>query len=117
MSRAALPQPRQNAPRYPDALRARGVSGIVRALVVVDSTGRPDMSTFRVLEADNAAFAAAVRAVLGDWQYFPAELDGRPVAQVTQVNADFGVGEAPRRLRPGELGIIIRALGVTRQRP
>lgn len=117
VSRSALPQPRQRPPRYPDRLRARSVGGVVRALVVVDSTGRPDMSTFRVLEADDALFADAVRDVLADWRYFPAELDGKPVAQVTLVNAEFAVGDAPNRLRPGELGIIVRALGVTRQKP
>ena len=117
VSRAALLQPRQRPPRYPDRLRARGAAGVVRALVVVDSTGRPDMTTFRVLETDDPAFADAVRAVLEDWRYFPAELDGHPVAQVTPVLADFGVGDAPPRLRPGELGMIIRALGVMRETP
>jgi hypothetical protein len=75
------------------------------------------MSTFRVLEADDPAFAAAVRDVLGDWRYIPAELDGRPVAQVTPVYAEFEVGDSPQRLRPSELGVIVRALGVTRERP
>jgi hypothetical protein len=60
VSRSARLQPRQHPPRYPDRLRARGVGGVVRALVVVDSTGRPDMSAFRVLEADDPAFAAAI---------------------------------------------------------
>lgn len=117
VSRAALLQPRQRMPRYPDRLRARGVGGVVRALVVVDSTGRPDMTTFRLLETDDPAFADAVRAVLEDWRYFPAELDGHPVPQVTPVLAEFELGDAPQRLRPGELGIIIRALGVVRERP
>jgi TonB family protein len=117
VSRSARLQPRQHPPRYPDRLRARGVGGVVRALVVVDSTGRPDMSAFRVLEADDPAFAAAIRDVLEGWRYFPAELDGRPVTQVTPVYAEFEVGDAPQRLRPGELGIIVRALGVTRERP
>lgn len=104
-------------PRYPDRLRARGVGGVVRALVVVDSTGRPDMTTFRLLETDDPAFADAVRGVLEDWRYFPAELDGHPVPQVTPVLAEFELGDAPQRLRPGELGIIIRALSVVRERP
>jgi TonB-like protein len=117
VSRAALLQPKQKMPRYPDRLRARGIGGLVRAVVVVDSTGRPEMSTFRVLEADDAAFADAVRDVVEDWHYFPAELDGHPVAQVSPVLADFGLGDAPSRFRPGELGIVIRALGVVRVKP
>jgi protein TonB len=117
VSRSALPQPKQNMPRYPDRLRARGVSGIVRALVVVDSSGRPDMSSFRVVESDDAAFTDAVRSVLEGWHYFPAERDGKPVAQVAPVSVEFAVGDPPHRLRQGELGIVVWALGVVRRKP
>lgn len=117
VTRRAAPKPRQMPPHYPDGPRSRCERGIVRALVVVDTTGRPDMATFLVLEATSGRFADAVRDGLRHFRYAPAELDGRRVAQVTPVDVDYGFNEDPVRL-PAENGVdamIIRSSGSCRQ--
>lgn len=105
--------PGQAPPRYPDRARSRGEEGVVRAVVVVDTAGRPDMSTFLLLESPDAEFSEAVRDAAQGWRFSPADLDGRRVAQVKRISVDFGLGNAPSRLRADEAdGMLIR--GFTR---
>lgn len=110
--------PHEEPPRYPDRLRRENKSGVVRALVVVDSTGRPDVSTFRVLESPHPDFTEAVRRAASQWRLAPAMRDGRAVAEVMPISVDFGFGGEPPRFGPddGE-GIVVRALGVVRRQP
>ena len=51
----------------------------VTVAFVVDSTGRADLATFRVLEATAPAFANVVRDAVSGAQFRPAELHGRRV--------------------------------------
>lgn len=66
-------------PRYPAALRARGVSGVVLAEFVVDSTGRVDPASVRVLDSPDPLFGEAVRASLRGARFTPGTVRGRPV--------------------------------------
>src|SRR6476619_2485058 len=59
-------------PRYPESLRAAQISGEVQAEFVVDTTGRAEMRTFKVLKATNDQFASAVKAALPSARYLPA---------------------------------------------
>lgn len=76
--------PGSDGPRYPDILRSGGVEGRVLAQFVVDTTGRIDISTFRVLRSDHAMFEQAVRSALPRMRFFPAEIGGRKVKQLVQ---------------------------------
>ena len=59
---AGVAVPGQPAPRYPDMLRSANVEGEVLAQFVVDTTGRADMSTFKVLKSTHDLFTNAVKA-------------------------------------------------------
>jgi len=71
-------------PRYPDVLRSSNVEGTVLAQFVVDTEGRVDMSTFKVLKSDNDLFTEAVKNSLRTAKYLPAEVGGRKVKQLVQ---------------------------------
>jgi len=49
---------------------------------VVDSTGRPETATARLVRTNNQDFAQAVLETIGVWRYEPALRDGTPVRQI-----------------------------------
>lgn len=75
--------------QYPAALKRSGISGEVLAQFVVDQTGRVDMSTFKLLNAPDPQFAAAVKAALPTWQLEPATVHGQRVKQLVQQSFVF----------------------------
>jgi periplasmic protein TonB len=76
--------PGTGAPRYPDILRSAGVEGEVLAQFVVDTTGRVEVATFKVLRKSHDLFEAAVRSALPNMRFLPAEVGGRKVKQLVQ---------------------------------
>ncbi|HET7566242.1 MAG TPA: energy transducer TonB [Gemmatimonadaceae bacterium] len=78
-------------PQYPSMLESARVDGLVLVQFVVDTTGRVDMSTFKVLEATNELFVDAVKRVLPSWRFYPAEAGGRKVPQLVQMPLVFKV--------------------------
>ncbi len=71
-------------PAYPEMLRTAGVEGTVLVMFVVDTTGRADMSTFKVLKTDNELFSIAVKNALARMRFLPAEVGGKKVKQLVQ---------------------------------
>lgn len=69
---------------YPAELRAAGTSGQVIAQFVVDTAGRVEPSSFKVIESSHETFTAAVRAAIPDAVFQPAETGGRKVRQLVQ---------------------------------
>lgn len=64
---------------YPPLLRSAGVEGSVVLEVVIDSAGRPEPGSLRVLEASHPLFVSAgTRALLGS-RFRPGRIQGRPV--------------------------------------
>ena len=78
-------------PRYPDMLRSANVEGEVLAQFVVDTTGRADMSTFKVLKTTHDLFTNSVKAVLPNMKFFPAEVGGKKVKQLVQMPFQFNL--------------------------
>jgi periplasmic protein TonB len=76
-------------PVFPEMLRTAGVMGQVLAEFVVDSTGRAEMSTFKVLKSDHDLFTNAVKQSLMRMRFLPAEVGGRKVAQLVQQTFQF----------------------------
>ncbi|HEX5580643.1 MAG TPA: TonB family protein [Gemmatimonadaceae bacterium] len=72
------------SPAYPSMLQSQGVKGQVIAQFVVDTTGRVDVSTFKVLESSHDLFTAAVKRALPGMRFAPAEVGGRKVKQLVQ---------------------------------
>ena len=67
------------APRYPEVLRRARVKGVVVVQVVIDTTGRADMSTLRVVSSDHPLMTEAVTTALPRARFLPAETGGRKV--------------------------------------
>jgi protein TonB len=69
---------------YPESLRSSGIEGKVEAEFVVDENGRVQVGTFKVLDATNDMFAAAVRNALSRMRFRPAQIGKTNVSQVVQ---------------------------------
>jgi len=85
------PYPGNAGPRYPDMLRSANVEGEVLAQFVVDTTGRADMSTFKVLKSTHDLFTNAVKATLPNMKFYPAEVGGKKVKQLVQMPFQFSL--------------------------
>ena len=69
----------ESMPHYPAQLRAMGVAGTVELEFVVDTTGRADLATARVVASPDDRFTSAVRAALRDARFVPGRFQGRAV--------------------------------------
>jgi protein TonB len=87
---ALLAPPR---PRYPDQLRAAGVTGRVIVRLVVDTTGRVEPASVVIRESSHDLFAQAVRAVLPGLRFAPAEAGGRRVRMLVDLPFEFRLEE------------------------
>ena len=83
--------PGQPGPSYPDMLKSANVEGEVLAQFVVDTTGRYESGTFKVLKSSNEQFTAAVRNALPNMRFYPAEIGGRKVKQMVQQPFTFAL--------------------------
>jgi TonB family protein len=83
--------PRNPAPRYPQALRDKGINGNARIRFIIDTTGRLVPESFTVLFATAPEFVDAIRAVMGDWRFFPAQKGGVAVREVVCMPLTFRV--------------------------
>lgn len=77
------------APIYPPDLAAAGVEGLVQAKYVVDTTGRVDTTTVRILISNDRRFTASVRTALGGMLFRPAKRAGKPVRQLVEQRFRF----------------------------
>ncbi len=75
--------------RYPDMLRSANVEGEVLVQFVVDTTGRADLSQFKVLKSSHDLFTNSVRNALSQMRFYPAEIGGRKVKQLVQQPFNF----------------------------
>jgi protein TonB len=91
VEKPAIPAPGNSPPRYPETLQKASISGEVLAQFVVDTLGRADMSTFKVLKSDNKLFEIAVRNVLPSHRFLPAETGGRKVRMWVQQPFVFAI--------------------------
>jgi len=84
VEKPVAPIPGTGAPRYPDILRSAGVEGEVLAQFVVDTLGRVEISSYKVIRTSHELFAASLRAALPAMRFMPAEVGGRKVKQLVQ---------------------------------
>lgn len=71
----AMTPPAIRTPVPRTVLRAsRGTA--IRAEVLVDTLGRPEMATFRVLETPHAWYATNLKAAMAQWAFEPALRNG-----------------------------------------
>jgi TonB family protein len=89
---SAQPLPGNPAPRYPDVLRSANIEGDVLAQFVVDTTGTPIASTFKVLQSSHPLFTKAVESGLATLKFSPAVVSGKKVKQLIQMPFEFNLG-------------------------
>src|SRR5262245_149366 len=75
--------------RCPDMLRSANVEGEVLVQFVVATTGRADLSSFKVLKSSHDLFTNSVKNALAQMRFYPAEIGGRKVKQLVQQPFNF----------------------------
>jgi TonB family protein len=64
---------------YPPLLRTAGLDGLVVIEVVIDSTGRPEPATLRVVEASHRGFVPEAMRVVTGARFRPGRVRGQAV--------------------------------------
>ena len=93
VEKMVAPIPGTGTPNYPDILRSASVEGQVLAQFVVDTTGRVEIATFRVITKTHDLFEASVRNALPRMRFLPAEVAGRKVKQLVQQPFQFNLNK------------------------
>jgi TonB family protein len=71
-------------PKYPKAADAVGIEGRVSLEFVIDTLGRVEPASMRILESTHEVFDSSARAALGKAVFRPARLSSHPVRQLTR---------------------------------
>lgn len=87
-----------DAPIYPPELSAAGREGQVRAVYVVDTTGRVDTTSIQVVESDDPRFTASVRTALSGMRFRPAKRAGKIVRQLVAQRFRFRIAPSPEHV-------------------
>jgi protein TonB len=85
--------PGSPAPSYPEMLKSAGIEGEVLAQFVVDTNGRADMSTFKVLKSSQEGFTEEVKRALPKMRFYAAEIGGHKVKQLVQEPFAFNLSK------------------------
>jgi len=83
VEKPVAPIPGSGSPRYPQVLLSAGVEGQVLGQFVVDTLGRVELGSFKVIRSDHDLFTAAVRSALPAMRFLPAEVGGRKVKHIS----------------------------------
>jgi protein TonB len=89
VDKPALAREGNPAPVYPEAMQQAGIAGEVLAQFVVDTSGRAEMGTFKVLKSTNDAFTLSVKRALPAFRFYPAQIGDRKVKVLAQQNFTF----------------------------
>jgi len=87
---AAL-RPGAPVPRYPESLRSERIEGRVVARFVVDTTGRVEPASVRIVASEHPLFTSAVRATLPSLRFTPARAHGAKVRQLVELPFEFSI--------------------------
>jgi periplasmic protein TonB len=91
VEKPAMALPNNPTPTYPSMLQSAGVEGKALMQFIVDTTGRAERGSIKVLKADHEAFGQAVQSVLPRMRFLPAEVGGRKVRMLVQQEFAFGL--------------------------
>jgi hypothetical protein len=69
----------------PGVIGAKGA--VIKADVIIDTLGRADMTTFRIVKSSHPWLSAHIKNAIPKWKYSPAELAGCKVARVYHFSA------------------------------
>jgi protein TonB len=91
VDKVAAALPGSPAPAYPEILKGAGVEGEAVVQFVIDTVGRAEPQSFKLLTATHEAFGTAVRVALPRMRFIPAEFGGRKVRMVVQQTFGFAL--------------------------
>jgi protein TonB len=91
VEKPVMQAPNSPTPQYPDILRQAGVEGEALVSFVVDTTGRADVSSFKIIRTTHELFATAVKNALPRMRFIPAEVGDRKVRQLVQQPFSFAI--------------------------
>jgi TonB family protein len=77
------------APRYPALLGSAGIEGEVSVEFVIDTLGRVEGASIRILHSTHEAFESSARAAMAAAVFRPARLRERPVRQLSRQSIRF----------------------------
>jgi len=78
-------------PQYPPILQQAGVEGRVLAEFVIDTAGRAEPASLRIVQSTNRAFEPSAREVVLKSIYRPGRMHGEPVRVLVQVPVTFSI--------------------------
>ena len=97
-----VPQPPEMiahpAARYPELLRQAGVEGVVVVEAVVDTLGRVESGSVRIVRSTNPLFDGPAREVVAGSRFRPGRVNGRPVRVLVTVPVAFEVSPRSPRM-------------------
>jgi len=91
VEKPVMQAPNSAQPAYPDILRQAGVEGEALVSFVVDTTGRADPGSFKVIRTTHELFATAVKNALPRMRFIPAEVGDKKVKQLVQQPFSFAI--------------------------
>ncbi|MBI4543381.1 MAG: energy transducer TonB [Gemmatimonadetes bacterium] len=78
-------------PRYPEILRQAGIEGRVLVEVVIDTLGRAERGSLRILSSTHQLFEAPAREAVANSVYRPGRIQGRAVRVRVQIPLNFTI--------------------------
>lgn len=80
-------------PKYPPVMQSAGIPGKVTMQFVVNTDGRVDPSTYKVISSTHKAFEEPARAAMLGCNFRPGKSRGQPVRVLVQQALSFKVGQ------------------------
>ena len=78
-------------PIYPELLRQSGIQGRVLVQFVVDTMGKAEVSTIRIIQTPHKDFNEVVKTAVVRSQFRPGRVRGRAVRVLTELPFDFKI--------------------------
>jgi TonB family protein len=85
---------------YPEILRQAGIGGRVMVEAVIDTAGRAERGSIKVLSADQPLLGPPAIQLVAASIYQPGRMSGRPVRVRVQIPVDFQVTARGLRMTP-----------------
>ena len=89
-----------DAKRMPKGVLDKNKYGEIRVEVLVDTLGKPDMKSFRVVKSTNPWLTTSVKNAVAKWTFSPAEVAGCRVPRVYKFVAVSGKAPATTKNLP-----------------
>ena len=77
--------------QYPDLLRQAGISGRVLVQAIIDTLGRAEPNSVKVLQSPNPGFDQSAKDYVLKALFRPARVHGRAVRVLIQTPVDFNL--------------------------